>query len=99
LKNIFIFVEILQQHYKEPPLNVVEMNNIFQARIEEIFSMDAEAKKQIPTIQVPQVYRYKLNLIFFVQKFLCKSALHCYLLFLLLKGHYHMIQYVLKMCP
>ena len=43
---------ILEQHCKEPPFSVVEMNNIFQARIEEIFSMDAEAKKLIPSIQV-----------------------------------------------
>jgi hypothetical protein len=45
------------------------MNNIFQARIEDIFSMDAEAKKQIPTIQVPRrsVLRSQSRIIFVVR--------------------------------
>jgi hypothetical protein len=42
----------LEQHYKEPPLDPVQMNNIFQAKVEEIFCMDIEQKKLIPTIQV-----------------------------------------------
>ncbi len=52
IKKNWLFAGILEQHYKEPPLDPVQMNNIFQAKVEEIFCMDIEQKKLIPTIQV-----------------------------------------------
>jgi hypothetical protein len=52
VKKNWLFAGILEQHYKEPPLDPVQMNNIFQAKVEEIFCMDIEQKKLIPTIQV-----------------------------------------------